>query len=172
MRITEDIKPVTYVKSRAAELLSRLSENRRPVVITQNGEPRGVLPASQEEIDSLFDLEPAALYDIANKKLSRTRIVVRTGIVDTAEMTHLLERIDAFASPKLLHRALGKRNMFPNGFLVRSMGTSVRLYESAERLRREAWRGLGRVAAALAAIIALFFLSLRIAAVSVSSTGM
>jgi predicted RND superfamily exporter protein len=129
------------------------------------GEPRGVLPASQEEIDSLFDFEPAALYDVANKKLSRTRIVVRTGIVDTAEMTHLLERIDAYASPKLLHRALGKRNMFPNGFLVRSMGTSVRLYESAERLRREAWRALGRVAAALAAVIALFFLSLRIAAV-------
>ena len=129
------------------------------------GEPKGVLPASQEEIDSLFDLEPAALYDVANEKLSRTRIVVRTGIVDTAEMTHLLERIDAFASPKLLHRALGKRNMFPNGFLVRPMGTAVRLYEGAELLRSEAWPALGRVAAALAAVIALFFLSLRIAAV-------
>jgi prevent-host-death family protein len=57
MRITEDFKPVTYVKSRAAELLSRLSENRRPVVITQNGEPRGVLL----DVESYQELKDATL---------------------------------------------------------------------------------------------------------------
>ncbi len=43
MRIEEDTKPVTFMKTRAAELLRTVSENRRPVVITQSGEPRGVL---------------------------------------------------------------------------------------------------------------------------------
>ena len=43
MRIEEDVKPVTFMKTRAAELLRQVSENRRPVVITQSGEPRGVL---------------------------------------------------------------------------------------------------------------------------------
>ncbi len=43
MRIAEDIKPVTYMKTRAAELLRTVDETRRPVVITQNGEPKGVL---------------------------------------------------------------------------------------------------------------------------------
>jgi prevent-host-death family protein len=43
VRIEEDTKPVTFMKTRAAELLRRVSENRRPVVITQSGEPRGVL---------------------------------------------------------------------------------------------------------------------------------
>ncbi len=43
MKLTEDIKPVTYMKSRAAELLRTVGETRRPVVITQNGEPKGVL---------------------------------------------------------------------------------------------------------------------------------
>jgi prevent-host-death family protein len=57
MRITEDIKPVTYVKTRAAELLSRLAENRRPVVITQNGEPRGVLL----DVESYQELKDATL---------------------------------------------------------------------------------------------------------------
>ena len=127
------------------------------------GEPKGVLPASQEEVDSLLDLDPAALYDVVNEKLSRTRIVVRTHITDTAEMAHLLERIEAFASPKLLHRGLGKRSMFPRGFIVRPMGTAVRLYTAAETLESESWRALGRVAVALAAVIALFFLSLRVA---------
>ena len=43
MNISTDIKTVTYLKSRAADLLKQINETRRPVVITQNGEPRGVL---------------------------------------------------------------------------------------------------------------------------------
>lgn len=43
MRIAQDIKPVTYMKTRAAQLLKTVARTRRPVVITQSGEPRGVL---------------------------------------------------------------------------------------------------------------------------------
>jgi prevent-host-death family protein len=43
MRVEHDIKPVTYMKTRAAQLLRRVDESRRPVIITQSGEPRGVL---------------------------------------------------------------------------------------------------------------------------------
>jgi prevent-host-death family protein len=52
MRIEHDIKPVTYMKTRAAELLRAVDETRRPVVITQSGEPRGVLMdfASYQEL--------------------------------------------------------------------------------------------------------------------------
>lgn len=37
------IKPVTYLKSRAADLLKQINETHRPVIITQNGKPRAVL---------------------------------------------------------------------------------------------------------------------------------
>jgi prevent-host-death family protein len=52
MNLTTDIKPVTYLKSRAADLLNQVNETRRPVIITQNGEPRAVLqdPKSYEEL--------------------------------------------------------------------------------------------------------------------------
>jgi len=43
MNISRDIKPITYLKANAAELLKQINETRRPVVITQNGEPRAVL---------------------------------------------------------------------------------------------------------------------------------
>ena len=43
MRIEHDVKPVTYMKTKAAELLRSVDESRRPVVITQSGEPKGVL---------------------------------------------------------------------------------------------------------------------------------
>ena len=43
MNITQDIKSVTYLKSRAADLLKQINETHRPVVITQNGEPKAIL---------------------------------------------------------------------------------------------------------------------------------
>jgi prevent-host-death family protein len=52
VNITRDIKPVTYLKSRAADLLNQINETRRPVIITQNGEPRAVMqdPQSYENM--------------------------------------------------------------------------------------------------------------------------
>jgi len=43
MNISTDIKPATYLKSKAADLLKQINETHRPVIITQNGEPRAVL---------------------------------------------------------------------------------------------------------------------------------
>jgi prevent-host-death family protein len=52
MNISQDIKPVTYLKSRAADLLKQINETHRPVIITQNGEPRAILqdPKSYEDM--------------------------------------------------------------------------------------------------------------------------
>ena len=47
MKISEDIKSVTYLKSRAADLLKQINETHRPVIITQNGEPKAVLQDSK-----------------------------------------------------------------------------------------------------------------------------
>lgn len=51
MSIQTDIRPVTYLKSKASDLLKQVNDTRRHVVITQNGEPRAVLQdtASFEE---------------------------------------------------------------------------------------------------------------------------
>ena len=52
MNISKDIKPITYLKSKAPDLLKQINETHRPVVITQNGEPRAVLqdPVSYENM--------------------------------------------------------------------------------------------------------------------------
>jgi prevent-host-death family protein len=43
VRYSTQIKPISYVKSHAAELLDRIAEEREPIIITQNGEARAVL---------------------------------------------------------------------------------------------------------------------------------
>jgi len=52
MNIKIDIRPVTYLKSRAADVLKQINDTHRPVIITQNGEPKAVIqdPQSFEDM--------------------------------------------------------------------------------------------------------------------------
>ena len=43
MRYWSQVKPISYLKANAAEVLTRLSEQREPLVITQNGEAKAML---------------------------------------------------------------------------------------------------------------------------------
>ncbi len=58
MNIKNDIKPITYLKSKAADILNQINETHRPVIITQNGEPRAVLqdPESYENMRNAIGL--------------------------------------------------------------------------------------------------------------------
>ncbi len=57
MRIEHDVKPVTYMKTKAAELLRKVEESRSPVVITQSGEPKAVVM----DFESYQELRQATL---------------------------------------------------------------------------------------------------------------
>ncbi len=58
MDAKKDIRPVTYLKNNAAELLAQVNESQRPVYITQKGEARAVLqdPKSYEQMRSTIGL--------------------------------------------------------------------------------------------------------------------
>jgi prevent-host-death family protein len=43
MNIAEDIRPISYIKAHAAEILNQINDSRRPIYITQNGEAKAVL---------------------------------------------------------------------------------------------------------------------------------
>ncbi len=75
MNITNDIKPVTYLKSRAADLLKQINETHRPVIITQNGEPRAVLqdPKSYENMRNALGLLKLISVGEADIREGRTK---------------------------------------------------------------------------------------------------
>lgn len=43
MKLSEQIKPISYLKSHTAEIVKDFSENRNPLIITQNGEAKMVV---------------------------------------------------------------------------------------------------------------------------------
>ena len=43
MKLSNQIKPISYLKAHAAEIVRKLGEKREPLVITQNGEVKVVI---------------------------------------------------------------------------------------------------------------------------------
>jgi prevent-host-death family protein len=58
MRYSTQIKPISYLKANAADVLEELREQRKPLIITQNGEAKAVLQdvASYEETQETMAL--------------------------------------------------------------------------------------------------------------------
>lgn len=58
MRYSTRIKPISYLKANAAEVVRELAERREPLVITQNGEAKAVIQdvASYEETQETLAL--------------------------------------------------------------------------------------------------------------------
>ncbi len=83
MQLTEDIKPVSYLKSRTADVLKQINETHRPMIITQNGEVRAIVqdPKSYEEMKNaitLLKLLSFAEEDIKNGNLHSEEDVFAT----------------------------------------------------------------------------------------------
>jgi len=93
MNLTQDIRPVTYLKNNAADLLLQINTTHRPVVITQNGEAKAVMqdPVSYEQMRSAIGMlklvaqgekdiqsgrttKSGDVFARARKKLSATRV--------------------------------------------------------------------------------------------------
>jgi prevent-host-death family protein len=86
MKTTEDIRSVTDMKMHAARLLRMVGETRRPIVITQSGEPKGVLM----DFDSFHELREATLL---LKLVAQGEADVREGrLVPQAEVFSRLRR--------------------------------------------------------------------------------
>ncbi|MDE2407672.1 MAG: type II toxin-antitoxin system Phd/YefM family antitoxin [Xanthomonadaceae bacterium] len=83
MRYSSQIKPISYIKANAADVLNRIAEERQPLIITQNGEAKAVLQdvASFEETQetlALLKLLALGNQDIAAGKLKpATEVMAR-----------------------------------------------------------------------------------------------
>ena len=81
MRYSAQVKPISYLKANAAEVLLNLAERREPMIITQNGEARAVIQdvASFEQTQetlALLKLIAVGKQDVETGRLKPARAVV------------------------------------------------------------------------------------------------
>jgi prevent-host-death family protein len=81
MRYSTRIKPISYLKANAAEVLLELTAQRQPLVITQNGEAKAVIQdvASYEETQETLAL--LKILALGNQQVGQGRVKALSDVV-------------------------------------------------------------------------------------------
>lgn len=75
MKYSTQIKPISYLKANAAEVVRQLAECREPLVITQNGEAKAVIQDifSYEETQETLAL--LKILALGNRQIEEGKVV-------------------------------------------------------------------------------------------------
>ncbi len=88
MQLSQDIKPISYLKAKTADVIKSVNENKRLIIITQNGEAKAVIQdiksyenlqnslsllkliiQSENDIDNNKTINQKEMFDSLEKKL-------------------------------------------------------------------------------------------------------
>lgn len=74
MRYSTQIRPISYLKANAAEVLQELADQRQPMVITQNGEAKAVIQdvATYEQTQETLAL--LKILALGNQQVAQGRV--------------------------------------------------------------------------------------------------
>ena len=81
MRYSSQVKPISYLKANAAEVLLQLAAQREPMVITQNGEAKAVIQdvASYEETQETLAL--LKVLALGNREIEEGKVKLVADVV-------------------------------------------------------------------------------------------
>ena len=82
MKMSEQIKPISYLKAHAADVVRQLKKNRRPLFITQNGEAKMVVQDIEsyeqtQETMALLKILAIGNREIESGKLTNAGTAIR-----------------------------------------------------------------------------------------------
>lgn len=81
MRYSTRIKPISYLKANAAEVLADLNECREPLVITQNGEAKAVLQDLVSYEDTQETLALLKILALGNREISAGQTKLASAVI-------------------------------------------------------------------------------------------
>ena len=81
MRYSTRIKPISYLKANAAEVLADLNECREPLVITQNGEAKAVLQDLVSYEDTQETLALLKILALGNQEISAGQTKLASAVI-------------------------------------------------------------------------------------------
>jgi prevent-host-death family protein len=85
MKIKEDIRPISYVKAHAADILTQVNKTRRPIFVTQNGEAKAVLIDSESYENMKNALGLLKLISQGEKDIRNGRIISQNEVFSRIE---------------------------------------------------------------------------------------
>ena len=85
MKISQDIQPVSYLKSHSADILKQVNETHRPIVITQNGEPKAVLQDTESYENMRNAIGLLKLLSMGEEDIRTGNTLVQAQVFQTIE---------------------------------------------------------------------------------------
>ena len=80
MKLSVSIKPISYFKAHAAEIIRRISENQESMVITQNGEAKAVIQDIRKYEQTQESLALLKILAQSRKSLNKGDVRLAAGV--------------------------------------------------------------------------------------------
>ncbi len=81
MKLSNQIKPISYLKAHAAEIVRTLGDRREPLIITQNGEAKVVM----QDIDSYEEMQETVallkMLALGNRQIEAGRVQPASDVI-------------------------------------------------------------------------------------------
>jgi prevent-host-death family protein len=74
MKLSSQIKPISYLKAHAAEIVRKLSEKREPLVITQNGEANVVIQDIESYEQTQETMALLKILAVGNRQIEEGKV--------------------------------------------------------------------------------------------------
>jgi prevent-host-death family protein len=86
MHLSQDIKPISYLKAKTADVINSVNHNQRTIIITQNGEAKAVV----QDIKSYENLQNS--LNLLKLIVQSENDIENNNIVEQDEMFKTLEQ--------------------------------------------------------------------------------
>jgi prevent-host-death family protein len=81
MKLSSQIKPISYLKAHAAEIVRNLGEQREPLVITQNGEAKVVMQDIESYEQTQETMALLKILAIGNRQIEEGKVQSATDVI-------------------------------------------------------------------------------------------
>ena len=75
MKHSESIKPISYIKSHAADVIEKMNKDQKPMIITQNGEAKVILQDLRRYEDEQDAIKMLKLLALGQAEIDRGDVV-------------------------------------------------------------------------------------------------
>ncbi len=82
MKPSTNIKPISYLKANASDVVNQLQEQREPMIITQNGEAKLVVQDIQSYEKTQQTLALLKVLALGQQQIAKGQVVEATAVVE------------------------------------------------------------------------------------------
>lgn len=81
MKLSGQIKPISYLKAHAAEIVRHLRERREPLIITQNGEAKVIMQDIESYEQTQETMALLKILALGNRQIEEGKVEPATDVI-------------------------------------------------------------------------------------------